>query len=403
MTNLIPPKYIHRAIQDEFLQHFANSKITVLYGPRQVGKSSLVAYCLTEFIKKNKNYDVFSFNLDKKNLEFSDPDKFIFYLQAKKTKDTHKTIVVIDEAQRMENIGLFVKYIYDQKLGIKFILTGSASLDIKEKIKEPLTGRKKEFFLQPLGLREVLRFKGINPAKITGGFPELSTILEEYLLFGGYPEVVVAPSEMTKVEILEEISQSYIIRDLKDLFDLKDEFNLRVASSFVAENTTNLLSKQGVAQKTGITRYEIGKILTALNKTFVTWQVHPFSKNKFKELIHMPKVYFYDLGIRNAILGKLKPSLIVADKGKLFENAMALLLMDVYKERNLRFWRNTNQTEVDFICLRNEQKIDALEVKYHWANSKQPRSLVSFVKQYEKLVNKSGVITAENFWKYLFS
>ncbi|MBU0975097.1 ATP-binding protein [Patescibacteria group bacterium] len=401
MQHLIPKNYINRYIQKEFLQHFSNHKITVLYGPRQVGKSSLVAFCLTEFLKKNRNYDVFSFNLDKKPLEFSDPDKFIFYIQAKKTNAENKVIVVIDEAQRMINIGLFVKYIYDKQLGIKFILTGSASLDIKEKIKEPLTGRKKEFFLSPLSFSEILLFKGINPNQVTGSFPQLTQALEEYMLFGGYPEVVVSPSESTKIEILKEISESYILRDLVDLFNIKNQFNLSVISSFLAENTTNLLSKRGISQKTGIGKYEVEKILNALDKTFVTWKIYPFSQNKFKELIHMPKIYFNDLGIRNAILGKLLPKLIITDRGKLFENAVALILVDLYEKHNLRFWRNINQTEVDFICLKNTQKIDVFEVKYKWSGLQLPKSLLSFINQYNNLIDKSEVITVGNFWKLL--
>ena len=113
MKRLVPKQYIHRNLEEDFLANFENEKILVLYGPRQVGKSSLVAYSVTKFLRMKPDYDLFTFNLDRKMMEFSDPEAFISYILALKKHPQGKTLVVIDEAQRMKNIGLFIKYIYD--------------------------------------------------------------------------------------------------------------------------------------------------------------------------------------------------------------------------------------------------------------------------------------------------
>ncbi|MFW5720628.1 MAG: ATP-binding protein, partial [Candidatus Dojkabacteria bacterium] len=212
IAGLIPSRRIKRTIARNLFEHIMKrGEVTVLYGARQVGKSTLILSCLEEYCNQGGN--IFYFNLDYDLQDFiTDPTEFIAYIESK--KNTQNTMIFIDEAQRLENIGLFVKYIYDRKLQYKFILSGSASLDIQSKVKEPLTGRKKEFYLGSLTLSEILTFKGYNTEAITGSFPQLQTILEDYLLYGGYPQVFLSATKEDKVEKLEEISESYVLRDL---------------------------------------------------------------------------------------------------------------------------------------------------------------------------------------------
>src|SRR3989344_4579714 len=219
ITRLVKVPFINRSLHSSLLNHVTNSlDVTVLYGPRQVGKSQEIYKSLQSLLKDN-DADLFLYNLDVIPDEFESPDAFLATLLAQKANPDRKTYVFIDEAQRLENIGLLVKYIYDQNKNIKFVLTGSASLDIKGKIKEPLTGRKQEFFLSPLTLKEIVNFRGLNPENISSSFPLLETILEDYLLFGGYPEVVSLETKGLKAAKIAEIAESYTLRDISAFFN----------------------------------------------------------------------------------------------------------------------------------------------------------------------------------------
>ncbi len=391
---------IKRSIEKDLLAHLDSDKITVLYGARQVGKTFLVNLVLKRYLKAHPQTALFKFNLDFPSSSFINPNHFIDDLYSKYPPKWRR-LVFIDEAQRVENIGLFIKYIYDKQLNIKFILTGSASLDIKEKIKEPLTGRKKEFFLNPLSLQEILVFHGVNTSLLKTLTPKLLEIFNDYMVYGGYPEVVSARSRTQKKEILMELATSYISKDVATLFNIKDQSVLETILVFLSENTANLFNKETVASRVGISKYEVNKIIEALRKTFVVWSLPPFFKSGFKEMTKTNKLYFYDLGIRNAVLKKMDSKLLLLDKGKVFENAIFLILSAKYGMDKLRFWQNRNQTEVDFVCLKEARRMDAFEVKYQWKSNKLPKNLVSFVNNYHQLVDQAKVVTLDNLVKFL--
>lgn len=400
LTNLIKTPSIKRSLHDPFYKHVVNlPEITILYGPRQVGKSQEIYHCLQQLLK-NRASDIFLYNLDAIPDEFESPDAFVSSITAQKSNLKNKTYVFLDEAQRLKNIGLFVKYIYDQKKNIKFILTGSASLDIKAKIKEPLTGRKKEFYLSPLTLQEILKFKGVKTSQIASSFPLLETTIDEYLLFGGYPEVITLDSKTLKAEKILEIAEDYTLKDISDFFSFESSKTLQIVARFLAENIGNILSKENISKIAGIPKYQTEKALEALEKSFIIKLIPPLAKTPSKELIHRPKVFFQDLGIRNALLNKLDSSLIQADKGQLFENAVATELQSLYGRDSLRFWRTTNQTEVDFIVIKSNNKADAVETKYQWENKKSlPKNLKSLKNQYPDFIENSKIISKSNFWK----
>lgn len=400
VENLIKTPFINRFIHLPLYQHIHSAKeITVLYGPRQIGKSQEIYQCIRQLLVLKKA-DIFFYNLDVIPDEFETPEIFLSSVYAQKDNPKGKTFIFVDEAQRLKNIGLFVKYLYDQNKNIKFVLTGSASLDIKAKIKESLTGRKKEFFLSPLTLQEILGFRGIKISQITNNFPLLEKTLEEYLLFGGYPEIITLNSKLQKIEKIAEIAQSYTIKDISAFFEINNFKTLQLVARFLAENIGNLLSKENISKISGISKYQTEKILEALEKSFVIRLIPPLGKSASKELIHHPKIYYQDLGIRNAILNKLEPSLILADKGQLFENAIAVEIISIFGADNVKFWRTTNQTEVDFVVLKNGDKANALEAKYQWENKKTtPKNLRSLQNQYPNLIEKIAVISKSNYWQ----
>src|SRR3989344_8193570 len=276
VTSLIKTPFIDRAIHASLLSHIKDAiEITILYGPRQIGKSQEIYTCLEQLFRSGTS-DLFLYNLDIIPDEFESPDAFLATIVAQKTNPAAKTYIFIDEDQRLENIGLLVKYIYDQNKNIKFVLTGSASLDIKAKIKEPLTGRKQEFFLSPLTLKEIANFRGINPNQVTSGFPLLDKVLDEYLLYGGYPEVVTIEAKAQKIAKISEIANSYTLRDISSFFEFDTSKTLQLVARFLAENIGNILSKENISKIGGITKYQTEKALEALEKSFIIRLVPPF-------------------------------------------------------------------------------------------------------------------------------
>lgn len=403
IENLLPIRYIHRDIHSDLFNHVVNRKeVTILYGPRQVGKSSETLKIISDLMKIEKKSDFFYYNLDNIYKDFKDPDYFINLINIQKTDKDYKCYILIDEAQRLKDIGLFVKYIYDKKLNFKILLTGSASLDIKESVKEPLTGRKKEFYLNSLTLKEILQFKGFDPAKITGYFTELGDVLDEYLIWGGYPEVVLETIIERKREKLLEIAHSYIFRDMANLFGIDNNDLIRMVSVFTAENIGNLYSTNGASKFLSISRNEVSKVINALEKVFIIKLIPTFTKQKIKELVHSKKIYFYDPGIRNALLDRLEDILLLTDKGRLFENTVCSHLMVKYDREKIKFWRTQNQTEIDFIVHNSISDIEAYEVKYRYENKGYPRNMHSFIDSYKSLITKEAVIHKKNYWEYIF-
>lgn len=395
----LPIAYISRRLHPALLDSLSEPEVTVLYGARQVGKSVEVFSCIRDLLKQSPKADVFYFNLDFPSPDFSHPDAFVNAIVSQKQNQKSPTYIFLDEAQRLPNVGLFVKYIYDQKLNFKFVLTGSASLDIKQKIKEPLTGRKQEFTLLSLTLDEILAFKKIKLDQIGGDFSLLQLVLGEYLLFGGYPAVVTALSFDKKVARLREIADSYIQKDLATMFGLTDVGSIRLVASYLAESIGNLLSVDALSQLAGLPKNQVQKIILALEKTFVVTPLYPFFKDRAKELTHRPKIYFNDIGIRNAVLGKLDEALIVAEKGQLFENAIATQLLSLYGPQKIKYWRTTNQTEVDFIVEKSFNKLLLFEAKYTWDSSKTAKNVASFHDTYRSLLVGEKIISKENYWE----
>ena len=399
ITKLAVQPYVKRTIEPEFVASLNRPEVTILYGPRQVGKSALLFQNMLHLWDKNGGKaEIFYYNLDVISSDFRDPDKFTQILASLRKNEAQLAYVFIDEAQRLENIGLWVKYIHDQKLNIKLVLTGSASLEIREKVREPLTGRKIEFLLLPLTLDEIFIYNGYAAAKIDSSLEITEKILEEYLMYGGYPGVFVEPDSMLKKKKLTEIADSYVTRDVANLFGIKNTDTVRLIASFLGENIGGLLSRENVSKLAGVSKYETEKILGALEKTFIILKILPFAKGGVRELIHRPKVYFFDVGIRNALLAKLESYLLVADRGKLFENAIALRLFSKFGLSSIRFWRTSNQTEVDFI-VKKQEKIIAYECKNTSSKSSITKGLYNFQKLYSELIENVFMVTKENYWK----
>lgn len=393
----IPSKLIVREVYSELLASMSREEVTILYGARQVGKSVQVWQVISKLMSDTQN-DVFYFNFDQIPADAQDPDIFINSILSQKIGK--KCFVFIDEAQRKDDIGKWIKYMYDQKQDIKWVLTGSASLDLKNKTKESLIGRKIEIHMGPLRINEILIDKGISVSEIKGRFDQLDKTIEDYLRFGGYPAVYSEQNIDRKIEKLTEIAETYLISDLANLYGIKNQEGLRAVATFLAENIGTVLSKDNLAKVTLTTKFEVEKILEALEGGFVIKKIRTFAKDQSRELTHRPKVFFEDLGIRNAILGKLDEGKLMMEKGKLWENLVIILSANKWKWKNTKYWRTINQTEVDVIIVKPDEKLEVYEAKYTALNYT-PKNIVSFTEKYKNIIDKTIIVTKDNWWQLL--
>ena len=390
----LPDNYLVRHLQLEIEPLLSEEEVIIIYGARQVGKSSMILNMAADLIDE---IPVHYYALDSEiDPDLLNVDRLLSVLAA----DLHtaaKTVLIIDEAQRLPEIGLFIKDIYDRKLPLKIILSGSASFSIKSKIDEPLTGRKFNFHLSPLTLAEIFDHQSITANQLKKPNSSTDKILDDYLLYGGYPKVYFTPDPDLKLRRLTEIVDSYVKRDMARLFSIENTNSIRKVTTYIAENIGNLLSIDKISLLGGMSRREVEAILLALNKMFITAEIYPLSSSKFKETSKRPKVYFHDPGLRNAFLRKTSEALIISDLGHLFENTIGTQLINSYGIDSVNFWRTINQTEVDFIINLPSAKV-AVETKYTWSSQSKPRALQRFTDEYHAI---GMVLDRNNYWEYM--
>lgn len=366
---------IKRALFKQVIEHLKEKEMTVVIGPRQVGKTTLLEQVqdyLTDKQKINPEC-LFYFNLDlTKNLAlFKNQEDIINFIKDRKRKN-EMMYLFIDEVQRIKNAGIFLKGIYDLKLGVKFILTGSSSLEIKSKIQEALTGRKKIFNLMPLNFNEYASYK--NPAilkiiqkqKIISDydFSELEKLISDFAVFGGYPRVAVEENINKKISLLEELYNSYLEKDIINFLKIRNSVSFNKLVSLLATQAGKLLNINQLATDTAIEVKTLNHYLEILENTFIIKLVKPFFTNPKKELVKMPKVYFIDNGIRNFSLSRFDNLNERFDKGEVFENLVASELLKMIKLPYLfYYWRSLQKAEVDFIVRKGDGEIIPIEVK----------------------------------------
>ncbi len=389
-------KFILREIFFKISKHLVkNKEITLIIGPRQVGKTVLLQQLQKYLVQEKKvnPQDIYYFNLDiiKDRDLFRDQTEFIQFLKNKSEK--RKIYVFVDEAQKVKEVGVFFKGVYDSNLNVKLVLTGSSSLEIRAKINESLTGRKRIFYLLPFSFAEILRHYNFELAdlikqkkKITA--PERKEILAlffDYCIYGGYPQVVTASSWEEKEEFLREIFTSYIEKDIIGFLKVENENNFIKLVRLLAAQVGNLINISELSSLVQTDRYTVDRYLLNLAKTFIIYNLKPFYSNPRQELIKANKVYFIDNGLRNLSLDNFKvPFGQREDRGVLLENAILkeLLILKYQKNFNLKFWRSKQKAEVDFI-IEQGLRILPLEVKFSLSGHKLSPSFLGFIKRYQ--------------------
>jgi len=354
---------IIRDLTIKIKNYLLKDEVLLIVGPRQAGKTT-VLHQIESFLKK-KNDICYFLNLEDPDylslLNESPKNLFrIFPIDVKK-----KTFLFIDEVQYLNNPSNFLKYFFDEYKGkIKIIASGSSAFYLDKKFKDSLAGRKIIFNLLPLSFREFLRFKNQNELSEVD-FQNLTLsekekiilFYQEYLIYGGYPKVVLSPQE-EKSEVLRDIAYSYIKKDIYEANIRQDEIFYKLFK-ILADQIGNLINSSELANTLNVSKTAIDNYLYIMQKSFHIILVKPFYKNIRKELTKMPKIYFVDLGLRNFFKNDFRMYQEREDRGQLLENIVLRHLLEEHPKEQINFWRTTQQKEVDFV-INNET---ALEVK----------------------------------------
>jgi len=379
---------IKRKLLHELNAHLPKKEITMIVGPRQAGKTTVMQYLMGEL--KNSGQKTLFLNLD------FDEERQHFSSQLKLMSKIELEIgdlggyVFIDEIQRLDNAGLFLKGLYDRNLPYKFIVSGSGSVELKEKIHESLAGRKLVFELNTLSFFEFVNYKtGYRYEDKLNQFIELepektAVFLEQYLNFGGYPRVVIAEELKEKRMIIDEIYQSYIMRDIAYLLQVQkiDSYSKMVRA--LAAQMGNAVNYNELAKTVGISIPTVSNYLWYGEKTYILKKLTPYFRNPRKEITKSPNYYFYDLGLRNYVLGSFGQLSSSTDFGFLFENMVLNIIQDSLKHTGavINYWRTKDGAEVDFIISRGE-KLLPIEVKYkRLEKPAYSRSFINFINRY---------------------
>lgn len=379
---------IKRKLLKEIKEHLYKKEICLIIGPRQVGKTTLML-SLQKYLMKRDKKTVF-LNLD------SEIDKQFFVSQQsllKKLKlelGNKKGYVFIDEIQRKENAGIFLKGLYDMNLPYKFIVSGSGSLELKEKIHESLTGRKRVFELNPVTFNEFVNFKTNYQyeTKLADFFSieedRTKSFLDEYLNFGGYPRVILEETLIEKIKTIDEIFHSYLEKDISYLLRVKrlDAFSSLI--KILASQTGKLINFSEISSTLGISIQTTKNYFWYAEKTFITQRLTPYFTNIRKEITKSPIIYFYDLGLRNYALGIFGNTNLIKD-GFLFQNFIFNILKEKFHFGGslLHFWRTKDRAEIDFI-INFGKEILPIEVKYKKIDKPTiGKSIRSFIDKYK--------------------
>lgn len=372
---------IKRELQEILEKRVDHKKAIIIFGPRQVGKTTL-----TKAIADSLEEDFEYFNGDnavtKTLWKVENIEGLILSFGKKK-------LVILDEAQSIEQVGLICKQLIDAELGIQFIITGSSSLTIADQTQEPLTGRKWEHHLYPISCGELMQHQGV---------PTFLQLLPQYLIYGMYPEVV--SNILDAREILISITNSYLYKDVLALVGLKRPQLLEKILKALALQVGSEVSLNEIATLVSADVKTVDNYIYLLEQVFVVYRLGTISRNERNEISTKKKIFFYDNGVRNALIGNFAPIAVRQDIGALWENFLMterkkLLAYNGFYGRSY-FWRNKQKAEIDYVE-EIDGKVYAFEFKWN------PKTKVSFpkafIESYKPEITKT--VHRENFWQWL--
>jgi len=378
---------IKRKLLSLVYDHLQSKEITLITGPRQVGKTTLMNLVKEDLIKKGERTLFLDLDRDLDRPFFDSQSRLIQRIKYEIGKE--KGYVFIDEIQRKENAGLFLKGIYDMDLPYKFIVSGSGSLELKEKIHESLAGRKRAFELSTLSFEEFVDLK-TNYKYSNETFFDLYKdtafqYFEEYLNFGGYPRIVLETEISKKQAAMEELYKSYLEKDISVLLNIQKTESLTSLVRILASQVGRQVNISELSNTLGLAAQTIKNYMWYLEKTFIIQRVTPYFRNVRKEITKASTYYFVDLGLKNYVTNQFGSGLGVPTIGFLFENFVYKSLKEkIYlSPTTIHFWRSKDKAEVDFV-VDTAQEIIPVEVKYTDLKSVETtRSFKSFLSKYK--------------------
>jgi predicted AAA+ superfamily ATPase len=370
---------IKRLIQDDIEKLIFKGKIIIIYGPRQVGKTTLIK----QIEKKYEDISLY--------LNCDEPDiKEIFSKTSTEIRSFfgQKKLILIDEAQQIKDIGHSLKLMVDSIPDIQIIATGSSSFELSEKVIEPLTGRKYEFILYPLSILELRSLYSDI---------EIKRLIEQFIIYGMYPEIQLASENRSRNLI--SIANSYSYKNVLKFQNIKNPDVLEKLLKALALQIGNQVSYNELAEITGVDKNTVSNYIRILEKAFIIYRLTPFSRNLRNEIKKLNKIYFIDTGIRNALINNLNSFDLRNDVGNLWENFWINERIKYLRYKNIQlntyFWRTRQSQEIDFIE-EYASEIKAYELKWNSNKLKVPSS---FSENYKN--SKINLVNRENFLDFL--
>lgn len=371
---------IKRALQDKITDRIRPGKAIIIYGARRVGKTVLLRKIISEYKGKTmllngEDYDVQTMLSNRSIANY----RHLF---------GGVELLAIDEAQNISDIGQILKLIVDEIPGICVIASGSSSFDLLNKTGEPLVGRSYRFYLSSLSYQEIATIE--NPLEVVQN-------IETRLLYGSYPEVVTMDNNSLRKEYLQEIAESYLLKDILSVDGVKNASKMKNLLRLIALQLGSEVSYDELGKQLGMSKNTVERYLDLLSKVFVVYRVGAFARNLRKEVCKAGKWYFCDTGIRNAIINDFTPLSLRTDVGYLWENYFINELrkynFNNLKQRDLYFWRTYDKQELDLVE-EGDGEIRAMEIK--WGN-KSPKAPKVFIESYPnasyEVINKDNYYT----------
>lgn len=371
---------IKRALQDKITDRIRPGKAIIIYGARRVGKTVLLRKIISEYKGKTmllngEDYDVQTMLSNRSIANY----RHLF---------GGVELLAIDEAQNISDIGQILKLIVDEVPGICVIASGSSSFDLLNKTGEPLVGRSYRFYLSSLSYQEIATIE--NPLEVVQN-------IETRLLYGSYPEVVTMDNNSLRKEYLQEIAESYLLKDILSVDGVKNASKMKNLLRLIALQLGSEVSYDELGKQLGMSKNTVERYLDLLSKVFVVYRVGAFARNLRKEVCKAGKWYFCDTGIRNAIINDFTPLSLRTDVGHLWENYFINELrkynFNNLKQRDLYFWRTYDKQELDLVE-EGDGEIRAMEIK--WGN-KSPKAPKVFIESYPnasyEVINKDNYYT----------
>ncbi|GMT44236.1 MAG: ATPase [bacterium] len=373
---------IERSLLPVLLKEFSETdKIIILYGARQTGKTTLANDLLLK-VKGN----VLKVNADE-----------LRYVDVLSSRDLPKMklltggydILFIDEAQRIKDIGINLKILHDNLPRLKLLVTGSSSFDLANKVKEPLTGRTSTWILYPVSIKELSK---------THNHFELQSRLEEFMVYGMYPELFQYDSLQKKEKYLRELAVSYLYKDVLELAQIRNVTKIRDLLRLLAFQIGSEVSLNELGNNLGLSQETVRTYIHLLEKSFIIFRLSGFSRNLRKEISKRDKIYFWDLGIRNTLIDNFSSFSLRNDIGALWENFMIAERMKYLSYNEIYassyFWRTYTGAELDYVEEHNG-RLFAYEIKYKKTKRKAPKTWL------ENYSNNYKCITYDNFWEFV--